>query len=173
MWKLICRIVVFCIVLNLYAQDEVKILPCIIRDIIEVHELECKTEKNQSFILRLLDDSVLSSSDVRFKADRFYNKIDRGKYKVKLCDFYFESWGIQKNKEALLSSIGNSLCFTSYEKPPKVVLIKEDNLVVISTWGAVYRTDIYDLRDELINKYGYKEVKATFHDDSDSKEFEI
>ncbi len=144
-----------------------------IKNKLSVNEVSILGEKNvNTFFYMLLSDSLLRLSDVVLNDNYYYKKTSQY-YKKRKYDFVLETWKITGCKETVISSVGKALGYSSYEKPPKIVLVRGNCILVMSTWGALYRGDLYLVRDFLIETYNFEEIKVSLRKSCTNEDFSL
>lgn len=107
-----------------------------------------------SLFKELKRDGLLNTKSITVS---YTSLIKKGKRESKSrpYDFIIERWIIEKGKSLKETHeiLSDAIYDTFYEKPPKVVLTKGNVIYIISTWGAIYRDDLYKIRQELTQKY--------------------
>ncbi len=97
---------------------------------IEVDKLQYSIHKNgYSFYKLLVEDSIIRSEDVLCDSIiLFAKKEDR--IRKKTSDFTLEILNVISNRIQVEQNLERVLNYTSYEKPPKIILMKEEKLII-------------------------------------------
>jgi hypothetical protein len=108
-----------------------------------------------TFYAELLDDKLITDS-LAVECRYLIKLSDRESSKE--FDFSIEVWRhhTQQELESSLKILEQVRYDSFYEKPPKVYLLNNLDIYIISTWGAVYRNDIYKIRDMLKSQFEFK-----------------
>lgn len=135
---------------------------------IEVNKLQCSINKSSySFYKHLVEDSIIHTEDVLCDSIIFFAKKE-DKIRKNTCDFTLEILNVKSSRIQIEKDIAKILNYTSYEKPPKIIVIKGEQIIVFSSWGAIYRDELYKIKDKLTEEYGYREIRPSDTEDSKS-----
>lgn len=109
---------------------------------------EVEDSAGYDFYKILLEKGILLETEIErvreIKYIKEHKRVSKRPYDIK-----YEEWRILGEKEELVKKLRTAIGKIIYEKPPKVLLVEGNVVYVLSTWGAVYRNDLYEISNYM------------------------